>query len=99
MTCNRLVLGAALLMIVGAASAATPASAAPSGLPPFCLKRGGPLGPDTYPLACRWSDYQTCLQAAADLNGNCVVNPDFRGQVVSAPGGWRAVYPDGRGDN
>ncbi len=96
MTCNRLVLGAALALLAAAACASAPASAAPSGEPPFCIKRGGSFGPDSMPLLCRWSDYQTCLQAGADLNGNCVVNPDFRGQIVSAPGGWRAIYPGGR---
>lgn len=58
---------------------ATPAAAKP-GAPPFCVLKGGPRG---YPLPqiCRFYDYRQCLQAAADLNGNCVVNIDYDGSV------------------
>jgi hypothetical protein len=34
---------------------------------------------------CRFFDYQQCLQAAADLNGNCVVNIDYHGEVSMPP--------------
>jgi hypothetical protein len=59
---------------------AMPPAAAKPGAPPFCVLKGGPRG---YPLPqiCRFYDYQQCLQAAADLNGNCVVNIDYDGTV------------------
>jgi hypothetical protein len=55
-------------------------AAAKPGAPPFCVLKGGPRG---YPLPQigRYYDYQQCLQAAADLNGNCVVNIDYDGAV------------------
>ena len=49
------------------------------------------MGPDSVAQLCRWNDYQTCLQAAADLNGNCVVNIDYKGVVSTAP-----IRPGGR---
>jgi hypothetical protein len=42
--------------------------------------RGFPL-----PQICRFFDYQQCLQAAADLHGNCVVNIDYHGEVSMPP--------------
>ena len=66
------------------AARATPAQAA-GGVPPFCIKRGGSMGPDSRAQICRWYDYQTCLQAAAELNGNCVVNIDYKGVVSLEP--------------
>jgi len=68
--------GAALAAIVVAIVAITPAAAAArrSGPPPFCIDRGGRFGPGSTPLDCRYYDYQTCLQAAADTRGNCVRN-------------------------
>jgi hypothetical protein len=47
--------------------------------------RGGPRGPGSVPQICRFFDYQQCLQAAADLNGNCVVNIDHQGEVSMPP--------------
>jgi hypothetical protein len=67
--------------------AATPATAA--GAPPFCVLRGGPDG-DVPPQICAYSDYQQCLQAAADLHGNCVQNIDYHGVVSTAPAPARA---------
>lgn len=60
-------------------------AAARSGIPPFCvlieLGRGRAL-----PQICRFYDYQQCLQAAADLRGNCVINIDYPGEITGAPG-------------
>jgi uncharacterized protein DUF3551 len=67
------------------ASWVTPAAAARSGVPPFCVLRGGPKGPGTLPQLCRFFNYQECLQAAADLHGNCVVNIDYHGEVSLQP--------------
>jgi len=61
---------------------ATPAAAA--GAPPFCVLRGG-AGGGLPPQVCAYSDYQQCLQAAADLHGNCVQNIDYHGEVSTAP--------------
>ena len=49
-------------------------------MPPFCVFIGGPRGIPK-PQVCRFYDWQECLQAAADLRGNCVVNIDYRGKV------------------
>ena len=64
--------------------------AAKSGAPPFCVLKGGARG-IALPQICRFFDYHQCLQAAADLNGNCVVNIDYHGEVSmpSAPAGTR----------
>jgi hypothetical protein len=75
-------------LLLGAWSAAAdiaPAAAANAGVPPFCIMRGGPRGPGSVPQLCRWYDYQSCLQAAAELNGNCVVNIDYKGKVSLDP--------------
>lgn len=61
-----------------------PAVAA-SGAPPFCIARGGSQGDGTAPQICAYSDYQACLQAAAELHGNCVQNIDYHGEVSTAP--------------
>jgi hypothetical protein len=65
---------------------ARPSVAASSGIPPFCVLTGGPRGPGSVPQICRFFDYQQCLQAAADLRGNCVVNIDYPGKITGAPG-------------
>jgi hypothetical protein len=75
----------ALAAVFSLAIASGPAQATGAGVPPFCIKRGGSMGPDSRAQICRWYDYQTCLQAAADLNGNCVVNIDYKGIVSLAP--------------
>jgi hypothetical protein len=70
--------------------AATPAAAA--GAPPFCVLRGGPEGASP-PQTCAYFDYQACLQAAADLHGNCVQNIDYHGgEVSTAPAPARARH-------
>jgi hypothetical protein len=71
------------VMAVLASSAAT--AAARSDVPPFCVMTGGPRGQGSVPLLCRFYDYQVCLQAAADMHGNCVVNMDYHGPVSTAP--------------
>jgi hypothetical protein len=59
-----------------------------SGVPPFCVAIGGPRGIPR-PQVCRFYDWQECLQAAADLRGNCVVNIDYRGQPpIPGHNGW-----------
>jgi uncharacterized protein DUF3551 len=64
----------------------TPAPAvAAAGAPPFCVLRGGSQGGGTAPQICAYFDYQACLQAAADLHGNCVQNIDYHGDVSTAP--------------
>ena len=64
---------------------ASPALAA-GGVPPFCIARGGGAeGGGGGPQDCRYYDYQSCLQASATLNGNCVQNIDYHGEVSTAP--------------
>ena len=87
---RHLAAGAAMALLAAVCSFSSvllpsPAQAAGAGVPPFCIKRGGSMGPDSRAQICRWYDYQTCLQAAADLNGNCVVNIDYKGVVSLAP--------------
>ncbi|CAN5415086.1 hypothetical protein BH11PSE4_BH11PSE4_25400 [soil metagenome] len=88
----RHVLFGLVLALFAAASGAWPRAAQAAGqdVPPFCIKRGGVFGPDTMRQLCYWYDYQTCLQAAAELNGNCVVNIDYKGVVSTAPVAPRA---------
>jgi hypothetical protein len=73
------------------ALAVTPAPAvAATAAPPFCVARGGGAeGGGGGPQICAYSDYQTCLQAAADLRGNCVQNIDYHGEAPTAPAGVR----------
>jgi hypothetical protein len=66
------------------APAAIPSPALAAGAPPFCVLRGGTDGAGSSPQDCRYSDYQACLQAAADLHGNCVQNIDYHGDASSA---------------
>ena len=72
----------------------TPAQAASvhHGPSPFCLLPGSSNGPGGAPQICGYYDYQQCLQAAADMNANCVANIDFPGQIVRTPNGWRGQY-------
>jgi len=94
---RRTALSAAMLLAVSAvfamAASAAPGAAARSGVPPFCVLIGGARGLPL-PQICRFFDYQQCLQAAADLHGNCVVNIDYHGPALMPPGatwsqGWR----------
>jgi uncharacterized protein DUF3551 len=65
------------------APAAIPPAVAGGGTP-FCVLRGGTDGAGSSPQDCRYSDYQACLQAAANLHGNCVQNIDYQGEASSA---------------
>ena len=90
MTTARLASGFAalgLLMspILTAPVEARPAKAVRSNIPPFCVLIGGPRG-FPLPQVCRFYDYRECLQAAADLRGNCVINVDYPDKITSAPG-------------
>lgn len=69
----------------------TPATAATrAGPSPFCLAQGGSNGPGSVPEICGYFDYRQCLQAAADMNANCVPNSDFRGVLPWSPDmAWR----------
>jgi hypothetical protein len=94
MTINRrLMLAAALLACSAGLSAVpsvTPAAAAKSGVPPYCVLTGGRWGPGSVPQICRFYDYQHCLEAAAALRGNCVINIDYRGVLPVPPSArWR----------
>jgi hypothetical protein len=62
----------------------TSLSAIAAGAPPYCVLRGGTDGAGSSPQDCRYSDYQACLQAAADERGNCVQNIDYHGDASSA---------------
>jgi Protein of unknown function (DUF3551) len=92
---RRTTLFAVLLLacsaVFAAASWITPAAAAGSGAPPFCVLKGGARG-IAPPQICRFFDYQQCLQAAADLNGNCVVNIDYHGEISLLPALQRPGY-------
>lgn len=62
-------------------------TAAKSGVPPYCVLTFGARGM-ALPQICRFYDYQQCLQAAADLHGNCVVNIDYPGVVPMTSPPW-----------
>lgn len=74
------------------ALAASPAPAVAAGAPKFCILRGGSDGPGSSPQLCSYDDYQTCLEAAAVLRGNCVQNIDYHGEVSTAPAPARARH-------
>jgi hypothetical protein len=82
---------AAIIILVASAVSPAPAIAA-SGVPPFCVLRGGSDGPGSSPELCSYFDYQACLQAAADFHGNCVQNIDYHGEVSTAPTTPRARH-------
>jgi hypothetical protein len=70
---------------------ATQSSALAAGVPPFCVARGGGSeGAGISRQICSYFDYQACLQAAADLRGNCVQNIDYHGEVSTTPATSRA---------
>jgi hypothetical protein len=76
-----MVIAAALLAGSLGGLASSAATAAQSAVPPYCVMTGGPRGPGSVPQLCRFFDYRQCLEAAAALHGNCVVNIDYRGDV------------------
>jgi hypothetical protein len=78
----------ACLMMLALTPSTAPAATVRSGVPPFCVMIGGPRGIPR-PQVCRFYDWQECLQAAADMRGNCVVNIDYRGKVPMSPGRGR----------
>lgn len=90
MRSSRLFIVATAIAVATALTASAPAEARSkkttrSGIPPFCVLIAGPRG---YPLPqiCEFYDYRQCLQAAADMRGNCVVNIDYPDRITSAPG-------------
>jgi hypothetical protein len=88
MTVRRItaVSAAAIALLAASLPLATPAAAASRGGPsPFCVMQGGSNGPGSVPETCGFHDYRQCLQAAADMNGNCVPNSDFRGVLPWSP--------------
>jgi uncharacterized protein DUF3551 len=85
------VFASATIFLLVLAAAPAPAAAA-SGASPFCVLRGGSDGPGGSPQLCSYFDYQACLQAAADLHGNCVQNIDYHGEVSTAPAPARARH-------
>jgi len=79
---RRIALSATAILF---ATMSLPAPASAAGAPPFCVSRGGVNGPGGSPELCAYTDYQACLQAAAELRGNCVQNIDYHGEVPTAP--------------
>lgn len=69
----------------GGAAEARSAVRMEAGVPPYCVMIGGPRGAPL-PQICRFFHYQQCLEAAADLRGNCVANIDYRGPPPDTAG-------------
>jgi hypothetical protein len=67
------------------AAEARPAMQPASAAVPYCVQIGGARGAPL-PQICRFFGYQQCLQAAADLHGNCVANIDYRGPPPDTTG-------------
>src|SRR3954470_11631816 len=84
---QRMISRAALLAFAaGMVLASSPPSfAAATSSVPYCVMTGGRWGPGSVPQICRFFDYQQCLEAAAALRGNCVVNIDYRGDAPMSP--------------
>jgi hypothetical protein len=78
----------AALLLLGAGA---PSSRA-AGAPPFCVARGSVNGPGSSPENCAYYDYQACLQAAADVHGNCVQNIDYHAETSTAPAPGRTRH-------
>lgn len=78
-------LAAALVTSASAPADARPAKAARSNIPPYCVQITGPRG-FPLPQICEFFDYRQCLQASADMRGNCVINIDYPYEIRSAPG-------------
>lgn len=76
---------AALVTCAPMPADARPSKGARSGIPPFCVLITGPRG-FPLPQICEFFDYRQCLQAAADMRGNCVINIDYPDKITSAPG-------------
>lgn len=62
---------------------ATPAAAA--GGAQYCIARSGVNGDASYVSNCIYSDYQQCLQVAADNRANCVQNIEYRPGTATQP--------------
>jgi hypothetical protein len=82
MSCNRIVLSAAVVLGAAAAWLPMPASAA-SVQARYCILHGGGEGSSGHTDSCVFSDYQQCLQAAAS-GGNCVENIDYHGDASAS---------------
>jgi nicotinamide mononucleotide (NMN) deamidase PncC len=67
----------------------TPASAAGAQ---YCIARSGVNGDSSYVGNCIYSDYQQCLQAAAESRGNCVQNIEYRPGTPAEPVARRARH-------
>lgn len=65
----------------------TPVSAAGAQ---YCIARSGVNGASSYVGNCIYSDYQQCLQVAADNRGNCVQNIEYRPGIATEPAARRA---------
>ncbi|WP_211912821.1 DUF3551 domain-containing protein [Tardiphaga alba] len=87
MISSRFFMAAALASAIVApmTADARPAKGARSNIPPFCVLITGPRG-FPLPQICEFFDYRQCLQAAADMRGNCVINIDYPDKITSAPG-------------
>lgn len=90
MNFRRISVLAAAIAAAVVTSAALPAEARPakakrSNIPPYCVLITGPRG-WPLPQICEYFDYRVCLQAAADMRGNCVINVDYPYEIRSAPG-------------
>jgi hypothetical protein len=71
--------------LCGSVAKARPAPRSQEGVAPYCVLIAGPRG-TSLPQICRFFGYQQCLQAAADLRGNCVQNIDYRGPAPDTTG-------------
>jgi hypothetical protein len=85
-------LAAAWLGLAVTLIAPAPAAIADEGTARYCIARGGANGDASYTGSCVYSDYQQCLQAAADSRGNCVQNIDYRPGASSSPAAARSRH-------
>ena len=73
------------MALCGSVADARPVLRPVSSVAPYCVMIGGARG-TPLPQICRFFGYQQCLQAAADLHGNCVQNIDYRGPAPDTTG-------------
>jgi hypothetical protein len=78
-------LSMAALVAIGAGASGEAAAAGAQ----YCIARGSANGDAAYVGNCVFSDYQQCLNAAAESHGNCVQNIDYRPDAAVSSGNTR----------
>ncbi|MET0876354.1 MAG: DUF3551 domain-containing protein [Tardiphaga sp.] len=82
---RRTAISAAAILSFAAFASFSGVSPATADGAQFCIARSGVNGDSSYVGNCVYSDYQQCIQAAAEQRGNCVQNVEYHGGEAAAP--------------